>query len=348
MFYDINLGFFVGITISFIFLFILYFTKSFHIQYTADNNHGPQKIHNGQVMRIGGLITLPSYFLASYFFENQLFLINLSLILIPTVFLGLKEDFYKNVPPIKRLFGILLTSFLIIFFLKIFLTDFAIIKINHIILIYFITILGLTTISNAFNIIDGLNGLSLGTTIINLSFIFLISLKVQDGFTQNLSLFLIFPFIVIFVFNFPFAKVFSGDAGAYVMGISVGITSILISENNSLVNPFCSLLIIIYPLYECVRSFFRRIIAKRRIDYPDNYHFHSLVYQLFKHRVPNKFANPLSSLLVLLLPLSSSTWAYLNFNNQNKLIFGVIIFLVFYELTALVVSKNLKNKKIIL
>ena len=75
---SINLGFFIGVTISFIFLSILYFTKNFHIQYTADNNNGPQKVHNGKVMRIGGLITVPSYLMASYFFENQIFLINLS------------------------------------------------------------------------------------------------------------------------------------------------------------------------------------------------------------------------------------------------------------------------------
>ena len=295
-------------------------------------------------MRIGGLITVPSYLMASYFFENQIFLINLSLILIPAVFLGLKEDLFKNVPPINRLLVIFLISFLIIFFLKILITDFGIIKINQIILSYFITILGLTTISNAFNIIDGLNGLSIGTAIINLFFIFLISLNVEDSFTQNLSLFLIFPFVVIFVFNFPFAKVFSGDAGAYVMGFSVGITSILISENNSLVNPFCSLLIIIYPLYECIRSFFRRIIAKRRIDCPDNYHFHSLVYKLLQYKVPNEFANPLSSSLVLLLPLSSSTWAYFNFSNQNELIMGIFLFIIFYELAILLVCKGMKNK----
>ena len=340
----VDFGFYIGIAISFLFLLILQFTKSFHIHLSADNNNGPQKIHNGQVMRIGGGITVPSYLLASYFFENQFFLINLSLILIPAFFLGIKEDLFKNVPPINRLLGIFLTSFLIIFFLKILITDFGVFKINHIILSYFITILGLATISNAFNIIDGLNGLSLGTAIINLCFIVLISLKVQDSFTQNLSLFLLFPFIVIFVFNFPFAKVFSGDAGAYVMGFSVGITSILISENNSLVNPFCSLLIIIYPLYECIRSFFRRIITKTRIDNPDNYHFHSMVYQLLYRKLQKKFVNPLSSLLVLFLPLSSSTWAYLNYDNQDKLIFGIIAFFISYELIAYLVYKNLSNK----
>ena len=39
----VDFGFYIGMAISFLFLLILQFTKSFHIQLSADNNNGPQE-----------------------------------------------------------------------------------------------------------------------------------------------------------------------------------------------------------------------------------------------------------------------------------------------------------------
>lgn len=344
----INLNFdpfLIGILFSLIFLILLYLTKKKHIQYSKDNDKGPQKIHEHSVIRIGGIIIIPSYLLTSYFFENnQLYFIKLSLVLLPAFVFGLQEDFSKNVSPIWRFIAIVITAHLIKFYLGISLSDFSLFKIENFLLILCLTVIGITTMANAYNMIDGLNGLALGTGIIGLTSFFLLALKTGDSYTANLSLFLMFPFIALLTFNFPFGNVFIGDAGAYILGCSVSIVAIVLSENNNSINPFCSFLIIIYPLYECIRTFFRRLVTNQRVYDPDNQHLHSLVYQLFEHRLLKKYANPLSSLLILLFPLSSSFWAYSNFNNQNKLIFGIIVFLTVYELTALLVLKMLKTK----
>lgn len=340
-------GFSAGIIISFFLIIILIATKKYHIKFSSDANYGPQKVHSLQIMRIGGIITLPSYLLTSYFFEHyKLFFFELSLVLIPAYIYGLREDLFKNITPFKRLIGILLSAILIKIYLGISLTDFGLFKINQNYLIIFITVLGITTLANAFNIIDGLNGLSLGTTIINLLFIFLISMKVHDNFIQNLCLFLIFPFITIILFNFPIARLFSGDAGAYVMGICVSVASILLAENNNSVNPFCSLLIIIYPLYECVRSFFRRLFAGRRIDVPDNFHLHSLIYKYLQNKINIKFANPIASCSILILPFLCSLWSYIYNDQQYKLILGIFIFVMIYEILTAIILKILSSYKI--
>ena len=344
----INLSFvpfFIGILFSFLLLTLFYLTKNKHIQYSKDNDKGPQKIHNHLAIRTGGIIIIPSYLLASYFFEdNQIYFMKLCLVLIPAFLVGLFEDFSKNVSPILRFIAIVITAHLIKFYLGIFLTDFSLFKIENYFLILSLTIIAITTMSNAYNMIDGLNGLALGTGMISFISFFLLALKTGDTNTANLTLFLVFPFIALFTFNFPFGNIFIGDAGAYILGCSVSIVAIVISENNHSINPFCSFLIIIYPLYECIRTFFRRLITNQKVYNPDNQHLHSLVYQLFQYRMLKKYSNPLSSLLILLFPLSSSLWAYLNFNNQNNLIFGIIVFLIIYELITLVVLKKLKNK----
>ena len=132
-------GFYVGIIISFFLIIILLATKKYHIKFSLDENHGPQKVHSLKIMRIGGLITIPSYLMASFFFEHyRLFFFELGLVLIPAYIYGLREDLFKNITPFKRLIGILLSAILIKIYLGISLTDFGLFKIDQNYLIMFI------------------------------------------------------------------------------------------------------------------------------------------------------------------------------------------------------------------
>jgi UDP-GlcNAc:undecaprenyl-phosphate/decaprenyl-phosphate GlcNAc-1-phosphate transferase len=337
--------FFLGLCISFSLLTLLYFTRELHLKLTSDTLNGFQKIHQGKIIRIGGIVTIPSYFFASCFSgDNKILFFQIVFAFLPAFFFGLKEDLYKNVSPLKRLIGIILTATFIVIFLKIQLKDLGLFKIDNIILITVLTILAITTMANALNIIDGLNGLSIGTTLIILFFIFLLAFKIQDILIINLTLFLIFPYVSILVFNFPFAKIFSGDAGAYIMGCSISIAGIMVSENNISVNPFTVLLMIIYPLYECIRSFIRRLLLGKRIDHPDDLHLHSLLFKLFLQKKMNsRLANPCASVAILTLPLFCCLWAIINYQNQNKLIVGIIIFLWFYEFIVNKINRVIKK-----
>ncbi len=335
---------FISFFSSLFFLCLLQFTKKFHIKLSLDDSKGPQKIHSEQIMRIGGVIIVPSYFLTTFFFEqNQIFYLKLCLVLIPVLFFGLAEDLFKNVKPYKRLIGTLITAFLIYFFLETALSDFSIIKFKQPILILFLTVLGITTITNAFNIIDGLNGLSLGIAIISLLSIFFVAINIKDTFSADLVIFLVSPLIPIFIFNFPLSKIFIGDGGAYILGCIISLATITISENNNEVNPFFSFLIILYPLYECVRSFVRRLINSKRFDWPDNSHLHSVLYQWFvSKKLQPKAANPIASFTILTSVLILNIWGIRNFDDRNNLILGCIVFIIFYELLIKFSKKELK------
>ena len=109
-----------------------------------------------------------------------------------------------------------------------------------------------------------------------------------------------------FIWNFPFGKIFLGDCGAYFIGAIVAGVSIMLPENNKELSPFASLMIIIFPLYELLRSRIRRIFTSGfRAFEPDRKHFHSVLFRVIEvsTQYPNYLQNSLAALFTLLFPL---------------------------------------------
>ena len=129
---------------------------------------GPQKIHRGNISRLGGLsiyITLFIFTLFNFSEENFLFL-KLLFVSFPVFVFGFFEDVTQSVTPKLRLFGSLISSVLFIFILDSKINNVGMFYIdiflaNEIISIFF-TIFCVIFLIQAFNIIDGLNGLASG------------------------------------------------------------------------------------------------------------------------------------------------------------------------------------------
>ena len=96
---------------------------------------------------------------------------------------------------------------------------------------------------NAFNLIDGLNGLAsfVGiSTAITLSYI---AFEINQVDVMRF-LFIFSACILGFtVLNFPVGKIFLGDAGAYLIGHLLVWTAIILVNHSSDVSPFAILLI---------------------------------------------------------------------------------------------------------
>ena len=82
----------------------------------------------------------------------------------------------------------------------------------------FFTIFATVGVVNAFNLIDGLNGLSSYVSISVATSLSIIAFQVgQLQFTIFLAL-LSAAVLGFFVLNFPLGKIFLGDGGAYTLG----------------------------------------------------------------------------------------------------------------------------------
>ena len=118
-----------------------------------------------------------------------------------------------------------------------------------------VTAVFFVVILNAFNLIDGVNGLLLGISIVY-------SLLNFD-FTFTFLLFL----LIILNFN---EKLFMGDSGAFLIAY-------LLLKNQNVSHSLINLSIYFgYPLYEIASSFLRRLLLGKNPFKPDRYHLHHI------------------------------------------------------------------------
>lgn len=158
-------------------------------------------------------------------------------------------------------------------------------------------------ISHAFNLIDGLNGLA-GFTALAAS-LALATIAQQANLIEHRDILLIIAAALIgfLVFNFPFGKIFLGDAGAYVVGHLLVWTSISILWHAPSVTPFAMLLIFFWPIADTLLAISRRLSLGRPIAQPDRLHFHQMVMRgveiIFIGRKKRRIANPIAAMFTL-------------------------------------------------
>lgn len=302
---------------------------------------GPQKIHAGDVSRLGGLsIFLTILFMSVInFYENQNFYMLFLIISIPVFVFSFLEDITQSISPNLRLLGSVLSSILFIIISNTVITKVGFDTLNFVLnykLIGIIfTILCITYLIQAFNIIDGLNGLSLITSILVFVSIGFISYEVNEKTIFYLSISLIFILFGVLIFNFPFGKIFLGDSGAYIIGLYVSASIIILFEKNSDLFPFVVVQILIYPSYELLRSFLRRgLSSKKSIFQPDKKHLHSILYtkNLLKYSFSRLKTNCISSLQIILIQTLNLIYILNFYDNKTLTIIGVVSFITIYEI----------------
>jgi len=158
-------------------------------------------------------------------------------------------------------------------------------------------------ISHAFNLIDGLNGLA-GSTALGAS-VALAIIAHQAGLSEHRDILLTIAAAILgfLVFNFPFGKIFLGDAGAYTIGHLLVCMSVSILFEAPNVTPFAMLLIFFWPIADTLLAITRRLSLKKSIVEPDRLHFHQLVMRAVEIVILGKkkrlITNPIATLCTL-------------------------------------------------
>jgi UDP-GlcNAc:undecaprenyl-phosphate/decaprenyl-phosphate GlcNAc-1-phosphate transferase len=142
------------------------------------------------------------------------------------------------------------------------------------------TVFAITGLSNAYNIIDGFNGLSSMVGIITLLGLAYVSFVVGDTLITYLSLIMASSIMGFFIWNYPRGLVFLGDGGAYLIGFWIALLSILLVARHPQISPWFALLINAYPILETLFTIYRRKIHQGKSPgQPDAIHFHTLIYR---------------------------------------------------------------------
>jgi len=295
------------------------------------NSDLPQKFHNVPTPRIGGL----GIFIACMFMTKDLELgLKIMLCLIPAFLAGFLEDLLAKISPLRRLLIMSISALMAIYLMDAVVLDFGFVIVPYWVgvLISIIAFLGLI---NGTNLIDGFNGLSSGVCFLIFTTYFVISLRVGDTAMAFISLMCMASILGFLLFNFPFGKIFLGDGGAYSLGFMLAVLSIMIVKRNSDISPWFALVCLIYPVWEVIFSFSRRMIIHRLSPlHPDSKHVHQLVY-----RNITKYNNPLTSLVIFPFVILFNGLAIFFYNSSIVLFIISVIFITFYTMFYYIYSR---------
>ena len=140
------------------------------------------------------------------------------------------------------------------------------------------TIFCIVGVTNAINLLDGLNGLAGGVSL--LGFLCMGGAALLAG---NLSMavlcFGLAGAIVAFLrFNFPRAKIFMGDTGSLFLGFTLAVTAVILTQDVRYpVDPMFPVLVLFLPIYDALRVMLVRLASMRHPFHADKGHFHHLL-----------------------------------------------------------------------
>ena len=208
-------------------------------------------------------------------------------------------------------------------------------------------------ITNAINLIDGLDGLSSGVCLIScLSLLIIFSLNGSPIIAIVLITALAGAIVGFLPFNFSPAKTFIGDTGSNFMGFSLSIISILgVAKTYTAIVLIAPIIVLALPIFDTLFAIVRRIIKGKSIKAvlkPDKGHLH--------HRLMQKGYTQKQAVLIMygitailgmfaIILLESGIWKALSF----ALLICAIVAIGYKDIVRVmgdkVDSKQTNNKK---
>ena len=331
---------------SFIATLLIIRFQHLHSHFSADSDlSGPQKFHKFSVPRIGGISIATGIFAATLFRlqSNPGSTIETTLLVctIPTFAIGLAEDLTKKIGIKTRLIFTAIAASMAAIYLGAQINRLDVPGIDCLLAIpgigMLFTIFAVTGLANAYNIIDGFNGLSSMVGIITLMGLTYVSYAVGDPLMMYLSLVMAGSILGFFLWNYPRGLIFLGDGGAYLIGFWIAIITVMLVARHQNISPWFALLINAYPILETLFTIYRRKIHQgKNPGLPDGIHFHTLIFRRILNPICNAqkedffSANAKTSPYLWVLTAMAIVPAILWWQSTNIMIACSIIFTVSY------------------
>ncbi|MDY8022637.1 MraY family glycosyltransferase [Paenibacillus polymyxa] len=206
-----------------------------------------------------------------------------------------------------------------------------------------LTIFWIVGVTNAINLIDGLDGLAAGVSGIAIGTIFVMSVLMGNYMVAMLCLVLLGSIIGFLFFNFHPAKIFMGDTGSLFLGFCLAMLSMLGFKQIAIVSFITPLIIIGVPLSDTFFAIIRRKLQKKPIFSPDKGHLHHCLRELgFSHRQTVLIIYAIAAFFGVLAVIQS----YAALNEANWVIFVVICIMMFFlQIGAEVIGLVGKTKR---
>ena len=204
----------------------------------------------------------------------------------------------------------------------------------------FVTVCWLIGITNAINLIDGLDGLAAGVSALSYIAMFFVSIILKDFDTQMITIILAGAVIGFLPYNFNPAKIFMGDTGSTFLGFTLGVISVSGTlKAYTAISIVIPLLILGVPLFDTTFAILRRLCSGKSIMEADRGHIH---HKLMDMGFSQKQVVLLMYFASAILGVSA---VWITQIGQLSTLMTVIFALVILLITAKVVAETLIVKK---
>ncbi|NMD68818.1 undecaprenyl/decaprenyl-phosphate alpha-N-acetylglucosaminyl 1-phosphate transferase [Bacillus sp. DNRA2] len=281
-------------------IFLTPLVKKLAFKIGATDKPNQRKVHLKIMPRLGGLAIYISFIIGLAIIQpDPKFLLpipNASQHLNLAIFLGSliiiitgAVDDAKEISPKVKLFGQILASFLVVFLGDIrveFINlpfgggqlDFGMLSIP-------ITMVWIVGITNAINLIDGLDGLAAGVSTIALLTIAGMAYVMGNPYVVIIALIAAVSTLGFLLYNFHPAKIFMGDTGALFLGFLISVLSLLGFKNVTFISLIIPVIILGVPISDTFFAIIRRFVNKQPLTAPDKSHLHHCLLRAgYSHR----------------------------------------------------------------
>ena len=291
-------------------------SSSFH---TEDQ---PHHTHTEKISRVGGAGIIVGFFISySLFFilfdskDNQsLMHFTLFFGALACFILGLIDDLRPIDAKLKFILQILIA----------FLAHQSGFRIDHIILPFLgweldldnvsliLTVIWFVSIMNLINLIDGLDGLAGGIGFMLMILLVILSIEKGIGISTFLSVGMAGAILGFLIHNFPPARVYMGDSGAYTIGFVIAALALMNFQKGAVVAALLGpMMALALPILDVTFAIVRRGIQGLPLFRPDKAHIH---HQLMRKGLSHK-----NTVLVLYgISLIALFGGILIFSNQGR------------------------------
>jgi UDP-GlcNAc:undecaprenyl-phosphate/decaprenyl-phosphate GlcNAc-1-phosphate transferase len=298
----------------------------------------PQRIHDQETSRLGGLIMLLGVIALGLLSDNadtSALLLNFFIALSPLITLTLLEDFHINTNPIIRLAGLFLSACLVINLTQIALPVFSTPYLSLIFSLPYLNfgfyVLCIVALINGMNFIDGTNG-NMSFTMLGIfsNLLFLGTISEDTEFIKITIIFML-PLLVFVIFNYPWGKIFAGDLGAYFYGAVAGFMLIYYFGKNPDISTWNAVLVVFYPTAEIIYSVLRKLLRKKSPFLPDRLHLHIKLHSMFyKGTKKKRLSNSLVTIMLAIFWIAPAIILPVIYSSHVLLAISVFLLLFSY------------------
>lgn len=317
-------------------------TRDLHLGRTARGHAGEeiQSTHARPTPRIGGLALMLGLFLSVALSSGEArdLLLLLTLACTPVFLAGMMEDFSFGASPRVRLMAAMLSSAMMILLTGYRISAVGVPGVENLLAFAPIsiafTVFATAGVSHAYNLVDGLNGLSMGIAVVSAVALGVIAASAGDGVVVSIAAAFILCVLGVLVVNYPFGWLFLGDGGAYTIGHLIAWLAVMLMARNPEVSPWAVLLTAFWPVMDTFAAILRRRINHTPTGAPDRMHFHHVMMRLVLANLPTRnrlvVANSLATALMFPLFVTPAILAVLTARDNMLGFFSFVACIVGY------------------